>query len=209
MPPAVPPTAAAPRGLLLGMCAIFVAAPAPSLAETSPAAELSVFHGAWQRVAVEEDDKNRLSAIDSAVAGLSWLTRKMAAPILRATTSPPALYEFVVSEPALLFAERGEPPQPLPLDGTERRGEGPRGEFSAHSRLIDGAIETEWIVADARGSNRYTLTDGGETLLVEHSIEVTALEGVEKFAYQTRFQRTPAVASAGPPDEVARDAALD
>lgn len=204
MPPAVPPTAAAPRILLLALGAIFLAAPA--LAEAPPVAELGVFHGEWKRVAVEEDDKNRLSAIESAVSGLSWLTRKMAAPILRATTSPPARYEFVVTEPALLFAERGEPPQLLPLDGTERRGEGPRGEFSSQSRLIDGAIETDWVVADARGSNRYTVSGGGETLLVEHSIEVTAVKGVEKFAYQTRFRRTPAVASA---EASAQAAALD
>ena len=207
MPPPVPPTAVAPRVILLALGAILLAAPA--LAEAPPVAELGAFHGAWERVAVEEDDTTRLSAIDSAVSGLSWLKRKMAAPILRATTSPPARYEFVVSEPALLFGERGKPPRPLPLDGTERRGEGPRGEFSAQSRLIDGAIETEWVVEDARGSNRYTVTDGGETLLVEHSIEITALEGVEKFAYQTRFQRIPTVASAGPAEASAQAAALD
>lgn len=169
---------------------------APALAETPAASELDPFDGAWERVAIEEDDAQRLSAIDSAIAGMSWLMRKMAAPILRSTTSPPTRYEFVVTEPELLLGQRGKEPWPLPLDGRERSGEGPRGTFKSLSHFENGAIETEWVVTEARGSNRYTISEDGETLVVQHMIQITRLAGVEPIHYRSRFQRPPAATSA-------------
>ena len=180
--------------LLIGSLHL-VALQSPSLAEPSVTPGLIPFDGAWERVAIAEDDAQRLSAIDSAIADLSWLARKMAAPILRSTTSPPTRYEFVVTEPDLLLGLRGNEPEPLPLDGREQSGEGPRGTFKSLSRFEDGVIETEWVVTDAHGSNRYAVSEDGETLIVHHMIQITTLAGVEPIHYRSHFQRAPGVAS--------------
>ncbi|MEE3332553.1 MAG: hypothetical protein VX246_16925 [Myxococcota bacterium] len=187
-----------PRFLVTALliCSVhLVALHAPALAETPAVPGLDPFDGAWERVAIEEDDAQRLSSIDSAISGLSWLVRRMAAPILRSTTSPPTRYEFVVTEPDLLLGQRGKEPRPLPLDGREQSGAGPRGAFKSLSSFEDGVIETEWVVTDARGSNRYTVSEDGETLVVHHMIQITTLAGVEPIRYRSHFQRTPGVAS--------------
>ena len=75
------------------------------------------------------------------------------------------------------------------------RTESPREDPPYESRFEDGVIETEWVVTDARGSNRYTVSEDGETLVVHHMIQITTLAGVEPIRYRSHFQRTPGVAS--------------
>ena len=156
---------------------------------------LMPFAGAWTRVEIESDDERRLSAIDRAVAGLSWMTRQVVAPILKSSTAPPAAYEFVVEADRVWMRPTGEALRALPLDGSSDSGDGPRGRYTRSARVVDGAIETRWQQSDATGSNRYRVVDG-TLLVVEHTIHVTRLEGVDPIQYESRFRRAPDVASA-------------
>lgn len=174
--------------------AIGVASARPAAADGAPS--LAAFAGGWTRVRVEEDEAQRISAIRAAIAGLSWITRQFAGPILESTTSPPRGYEFALDDTRLLMAPRGEPLRPLPLDGSADSSEGPRGTFTRRARLVDGAIETRWEQSEATGVNVFRLDDEG-TLVIDHTIHVTGLEGVETIQYRARFRRAPDVASSG------------
>jgi len=182
------PALAVPVGIAAALVAL---APAPAAAE---ATRLSDFAGAWTRIAIDEDESHRIAAIRASIAGLSWITQQFARPILESTTEPPVGYDFAVDGGELRMAPRGEPLRTLPLNGSRDAADGPRGRFTRTARVVDGAIETHWEQSEATGRNVYRVDRDG-TLVVDHTIHVTGLEGVETIQYRSRFRRAPDVAS--------------
>lgn len=155
------------------------------------------FNGRWHRVTPDEDG-GRLSAIDAAVADMSWLMRGVAAPILRRSTVPPPRYLFELIPAGIAMAGREPVPRPLVLDGVERRVESDRGAVIVSAVQLEDAIETRWKTSQAHGSTTFRLADSGATLVVENVMQITALSGVQPIRYEARFARTPQVAS--PPE---------
>lgn len=178
-------------GLALMSLTLFVT---PAVAEL----ELRDLDGEWRQIE-GPSNAERVAAIESAIAELSWVMRTMAAPILKRTTTPPERYEFDVASDyphGIALAQRDEDLRPMLLDGRERhftdQGD---GEFSTRSQRHPDAIETRWKHGQAHGSTTFRLADDGSTLVVESLLQVTALSGVEPIRYETRFTRTPDVAS--------------
>jgi hypothetical protein len=184
------------RRLLVPITALLLAAASQAGAEDG-AVDLDRFRkldGDWQRVS-ERDDPARLRAIERAIADLSWVTRTMAGPMLRRTTTPPDHYAFRLDAEAIWLAERHREPRPLRLDGSERRFEGDHGEVTTTARALAGAIETRWQTHQAWGTTTFRLADDGG-LMVESLLQITAISGIEPIRYQARFERTASLSSA-------------
>jgi hypothetical protein len=152
------------------------------------------FDGPWQRVSPERDEV-RLQAINTALAGLSWVTRAMAGPILRRSTTPPERYVFRVDADGIALGQRGREPRPLSTDGSEREFEGDRGNVTTSARQVADGLETRWRTGQAHGSTTFRLADDGATLVVQSVLQITAISGVEPIRYEARFQRAPSVSS--------------
>lgn len=165
-------------------------------------ADLAAYGGQWSRVADEAADDARLESIDSATGQLSWLVRKMATGVLEKSTEPPGELAFFWDGDALRQRVRGpngEFDRLVGLDTGPQRTRDPRGEETTIEwrRTADG-LEVHWSQAQAFGRNLYRVDEAGQTLLVEHRIQVTAIEGVEEIVYGSRFARLamPPVSSA-------------
>ncbi len=167
--------------------------------------DLGPYGGQWARILDEAADEARLASIDSATDDLSWLVRKMATGVLQKTTEPPGELAFVRDENGLRQRVRGpngEFDRPVDLAAGPRRTTDPRGEETTIEwrRTAEG-LEVHWSQDQAFGRNLYRVDEAGQTLLVEHRIQVTALEGIDEIVYASRFGRLamPPVSSAPVP----------
>jgi len=166
-------------------------------------AELSRYEGHWQRVEASESDAARRSAIESALKELSWLVRRMASGVLRKSTAPPPTLQFAWDGERLhqgMVDENGGFSRVIEADGQPRLLKDPRGEdFSATWNWTGNDLQLRWEQHQATGSNFYRLEEDAQTLIVEHTINVTAISNVQPIVFRSRFHRTelPARAAAG------------
>jgi hypothetical protein len=192
-----------------------LAANTASIGETTAGAsdsvpvDLSGFEGHWQRIEVRESDTARESAIARAVSGLSWIVRKFAGGTLNRSTAPPAELQFAWDGGQLhqgLADENGGFSRRIELDGELRVLKDSRGVDFASSWVWTGqGLRLRWEQHQANGNNIYRLDEDAEVLIVEHTINVTAISNIEPIVFRSRFSRTdlPARAAAGL-DHVAR-----
>ncbi|MAG29495.1 MAG: hypothetical protein CL908_01220 [Deltaproteobacteria bacterium] len=170
----------------------------------SPAGDLSVYQGRWRRIQNEEDEAARLTAIDTAVQPLSWLVRRMAGGILRKTTVPPPEMHFNwdgehlrqrVSDDNGTF-DRPVEPGAAPVIAEDARGDA----FSSTWTWAESGIQISWQQHQAHGRNVFRIDTADQTLVVEHTINVTAIDDVSPIVYVSRFGRIglPAVSAAVP-----------
>jgi len=173
------------------------------------AIDLSSYEGRWNRVDDGQFDAARYSAIDHAIGGLSWIMRKMASGVLRKTTTPPPELQFAWDGEQLfqgLQGKDGNRTSPVELDGQLREGEDPRGvPFSWVWSVTETGLRVQWQQHQAFGDNEYRIdaTDRG-TLIVQHTINVTAISDVAPIVYLSRFSRDDAF-DVIPPDDARPD----
>ena len=188
---------------------------APSVPEATaglretPSVDLSGFEGHWQRIEIRESDAARESAIAGAVSGLSWIVRKFARGNLNESTTPPPELQFAWDGEQLhqgLADENGGFSRRIELDGELRVLKDSRGVDFASSWVWTGQeLRLRWEQHQAHGSNIYRLDEDSDTLVIEHTINVTAISNIDPIVFHSRFSRTdlPARAAAGL-DHVAR-----
>lgn len=175
----------------------------------SIAVDLSAYEGHWQRVEKSESNAARKIAIEKAVKGLSWIVRRMAGGVLRRSTAPPPELQFAWDGERLhqgLADENGGFSRRIELDGQLRSLKDSRGEdFSAAWAWTGEGLRLRWEQHQANGHNLYRLEEDAHTLIVEHTIKVTAISNVAPIVFLSRFSRTtlPARAAAGL-DQIAR-----
>jgi hypothetical protein len=171
--------------------------------------DLFGFEGHWQRIEVGESDAARESAIAGAVSGLSWILRKFARSNLNKSTAPPPELQFAWDGEQLhqgLADENGEFSRRIELDGELRVLKDSRGVDFASSWVWTGQeLRLRWEQHQAYGSNIYRLDEDADILVIEHTINVTAISNIDPIVFHSRFSRTdlPARAAAGL-DRVAR-----
>jgi len=167
----------------------------PEPARADQAHGLAGFEGDWRQVDPDVNDASRLSAIDRAVAGLSWVVRKMAAPALRRSTAPPARMQFIwdgeqlvqrIMETEGRNAARVVDPEAGPVAGTDKKGD----PTTASWRLTDSVLHLDWTQAQAHGHNIYRVDPETEILIIEHMIQVTAISNVEPIIFVSQFDRS-------------------
>jgi hypothetical protein len=164
---------------------------------------LSGFEGHWQRIEVGESDAARESAIAGAVSGLSWIVRKFARSNLNKSTAPPPELQFAWDGERLhqgLADENGEFSRRIELDGELRVLKDSRGVDFASSWVWTGQeLRLRWEQHQAYGSNIYRLDEDADILVIEHTINVTAISNIDPIVFHSRFSRTdlPARAAAG------------
>jgi hypothetical protein len=170
---------------------------------------LSGFEGHWQRIEVGESDAARESAIAGAVSGLSWIVRKFARSNLNKSTAPPPELQFAWDGERLhqgLADENGEFSRRIELDGPLRVLKDSRGVDFASAWVWTGQeLRLRWEQHQAYGSNIYRLDEDADILVIEHTINVTAISNIDPIVFHSRFSRSdlPARAAAGL-DRVAR-----
>jgi hypothetical protein len=180
-------------------------------AAESAAVDLSSFEGRWRRVEVSESDAARESAIEKAIKGLSWIVRKMASGVLRKSTAPPPELQFAWDGEQLhqvIVDKNGEFSRLVELGGDLRILKDHRGvDFSSAWTWTDQGLRLRWEQHQAIGNNVYRLDDDARSLIVRHTIIVTAISNVEPIVFLSRFDRTNLPARpAAELDEIARAA---
>jgi hypothetical protein len=164
-------------------------------AGTSVAAdpELAPYSGQWARIVDDAAEEARLESIDTATGELSWLVRKMATGVLEKSTQPPGELTFFWDGDALRQRVRGpngEFDRLVGVDTGPQRTRDPRGEETTIEwRRTAQGLEVHWSQEQAFGHNLYRVDEAGQTLLVEHRIQVTAIDGVDEIVYGSRFGR--------------------
>jgi hypothetical protein len=173
--------------------------------------DLSDYDGRWERIEDEEANEARLSAIGKALEGLSWIMRRFASPILRKTTSPPKEMNFIWDGSQLHQ-------RVINGDGNFLRLVNPGGEthfakdgrgvdFSSVWALSESGLQLRWEQVQATGFNIYRVDSLEHTLLVEHTINVTAISNIEPIVFLSKFNRIDAVdprtSAADPTDPLA------
>lgn len=186
------------------------AAVAASLAAASQASttgsatmQLAELDGRWRQLEDAVATRDRLAAIDSAVEPLTWVVRKMASGVLRSSTAPRPTLDFVWDGKRLHERVPGQ-------DRVEARlvapgapaftAIDPRGEaFEGVWDWTREGLRLRWRQHQAHGTNLYRLSPDKRTLSVDHTIQVTALDGLRPIAYRSHFAKDalPAVASDG------------
>jgi hypothetical protein len=165
--------------------------------------DLSGFEGHWQRIEVPESDAARESAIAGAVSGLSWIVRKFARGNLNKSTAPPPELQFAWDGERLhqgLADENGEFSRRIELDGPLRVLKDSRGVDFASAWVWTGQeLRLRWEQHQAYGSNIYRLDEDADILVIEHTINVTAISNIDPIVFHSRFSRSdlPARAAAG------------
>lgn len=165
--------------------------------------DLSAYEGHWQRIETLESDAARKTSIEGAVAKLTWIVRRMAAGVLRRSTSPPPELQFAWDGERLhqgLTDENGGFSRIIDLDGEFRTLKDSRGvDFASAWTWTREGLQLRWEQHQAHGSNLYRLDEDSDTLIVEHTINVTAISNIAPILYLSRFSRTnlPARAAAG------------
>jgi hypothetical protein len=179
--------------------------------------DLSDYDGHWQRIEDVEADQARLSAIGKAVAGLSWIVRRFATPILRKTAVPPNELNFVWDGNQLyeqIIDQDENFSRPVNPGGARHFGKDQRGvDFSSIWALAEsGDLRLQWEQHQATGSNLYRIELPEQTLVVEHTINVTGISNVQPIVFLSRFSRIdpiesvfPARESDDPSESAARD----
>lgn len=159
-------------------------------------AGLALFQGEWRRTDSEEAETARFSSIDQAINGLTWVVRKMAGGVLRSTTKPPSEVQFVWDGAALhqrVDGDNGSFDRPVQLGADPVEAIDDRGDlFTSSWDMADEGLSLTWEQHQAYGQNLYRLNSDGQTLEIEHTINVTALSGVEPIVYRSLFKRNPA-----------------
>ncbi|HEB89155.1 MAG TPA: TetR family transcriptional regulator [Deltaproteobacteria bacterium] len=155
--------------------------------------DLSIFEGHWQRIEDPALDEERVSAIERALSGLSWIVRRVASGILRKSTVPPDELQFSWTGEALEQEVKGvEGPEkrPILLDGQRRRALDARGvPFASTWDWSEEGLRLHWEQHQATGNNLYRVAERGDLLVVRHTIQVTALSDVEPIVFESRFIR--------------------
>jgi hypothetical protein len=181
----------------------FVSA-APSAAASSNASltiDLSDYEGHWQRIDDDGGHEARMSAIGHALENLSWIMRKFASPILRKTTTPPIEMNFVWDGQRLFQGVEGKTgslSRAIDLDGEFVVAKDHRGvDYSSAWTWTDSGLRLRWEQHQAVGNNIYRIDSRDHTLIVEHTIIITAISNVQPIVFRTRFSRIiPAIAPA-------------
>jgi len=155
---------------------------------------LADLEGDWSQVDPEVNSASRLSAIDRAIGGLSWIVRKMAAPVLRRSTAPPARMQFIwdgeqlvqrIMETEGRNAARVVDPEAGPVAFTDKKG----GSGTQTWRLTDLGLQMDWTQARAHGHNLYRVDPETKMLVIEHTIQVTAISNFEPIVFVSLFDR--------------------
>jgi hypothetical protein len=153
---------------------------------------LMAFDGHWERVEQTRDEERRVAAIDRAVDSMSWLIRAFAGGVLRRSTRPPAEIKFVWNGSELQELPRDSPDgqyRPIRLDGNTRLADDDNGEVSLSWHPEPRGMRLRWAQHQAHGSNVYRLEEAGSVLIVEHTIQVTAVSNIEPIIYYSHFTR--------------------
>jgi len=136
---------------------------------------LMAFDGNWEQIDQARDEERRVAAIDRAVGSMSWLIRGFAGRVLRTSTRPPSEIKFIWDGSELQELARDESEEqyrPIRLDG--------------HTRLAqddNGEVSLSWHPAPQG------MRLPGDILIVEHTIQVTAISNIEPIVYQSHFMR--------------------
>ena len=174
-------------------------------AETAGSAtmRLADLDGRWRQLDSDVATQARFASIDSAVEPLTWVVQKMASGVLRSTTAPRPTLHIVWDGERLQeripgkdkLETRWVDPGTTAVAAVDSRGEPFEG---AWDWTTDG-LRFRWRQHQAYGANLYRMDHGKRTLTIDHTIHVTALEGVRPIAYRSRFSKDalPAVSSAG------------
>jgi len=199
-------------GLLAAVFAVVLGATlvplAPARATDPAELGLADLDGRWRQIEADVATKDRIASIDSAVEPLTWVVEKMASGVLRSTTAPRAtldfvwdgkqLHERVPGKNDVVEARRIEPGAGH-FTAVDSRGESFEG---AWDWTADG-LRFQWRQHQAFGTNLYRMDGNKRTLTIDHTIQVTALDGLRLIAYRSRFAKDalPIVSAAGGPDE--------
>jgi hypothetical protein len=188
--------------VLAALFAAFVFHAGTGFASADPHPELAEFAGDWRLVESEGSRVSRMTAIDRAIGDLSWVVRKMAAPILRRTTKPPPRMQFIwdgqrleqlVVRPGGKDEARPVEPGSGGVEDTDSRGE----PMTVSWQWTGSGLRVNWAQHQAYGHNLYRVDPDSETLVVKHTIQVTGISDVEPIIYESRFGRRglPAVSA--------------
>lgn len=163
-------------------------------ASSEPQFDLADFEGNWNQVDLEATYASRFTSIERAVGGLSWVVRQMAAPVLHKTTAPPPRIQFIWDGKQLeqrVVAGNGEQrSRPVDLGTEDANGRDSRGApMTALWAWTEAGLELAWTQNQAHGRNVYRVDSDGETLIVEHTIQVTAISNVAPIVFESRFAR--------------------
>jgi len=174
--------------------AAFVFQAGTGFASADPNPQLAAFAGDWRLVDLEVGRASRMTAIDRAIGGLSWVVRKMAAPVLRRTTKPPPRMQFIWDgqrlEQRVVRPEGRDEARPIELDTEIVEGKDSRGEpMTASWQWTGSGLKLSWAQNQAYGHNLYRVDPDSETLVVQHTIQVTGISDVEPIVYESRFGR--------------------
>lgn len=163
---------------------------APALADE---AVLVPFEGEWRLDPSEGAKEARRDAIDEAVASLTWVMRMFAAPILHRDTAPPEQLHFYPQGDGWFqraVAKETERVQPIELDAEPHKHVDPQGgDFQAIWKATEAGVELLWEQAQAVGSNRYHLDPKTGQLVLQQTIQVTEISGLEPIVLESRFDR--------------------
>ena len=166
---------------------------APKSDAATLAAVLASYAGRWARIDDPAAEAARLESIDEAVSDLAWIVRRMASRVLRRSAVPPGAVQFDWDGDALhqvVESDNGRFSRPVHLHGPPQTLEDKRGEpFTSRWTLTPSGLEVRWTQEQANGTTRYRLVPGTDSMVVEHSIQVTAIDGVDEIAYRNRFGR--------------------
>ncbi len=153
---------------------------------------LMAFDGNWERVDQARDEVRRVAAIDRAVGSMSWLIRGFAGRVLRKSTRPPSEIKFIWDGSELQELARDQSEEqyrPIRLDGHTRLARDDHGEVSLSWHPAPQGMRLHWKQHQAHGSNVYRIEEARDILIVEHTIQVTALSNIEPIVYQSHFMR--------------------
>lgn len=198
--------------LLVALSTAFIASVlvcvSPAGATDSATIALADLDGRWRQIDSEVATKNRIAAIDTAVEPLSWVVQKMASGVLRSSTAPRSTLDFVWDGKRLHERVPGKndiiEARPIDPGSTRFKAVDSRGEpFEGAWDWTTDGLRFQWRQHQAHGVNLYRMDDGKRTLTVEHTIQITALDGVKPIRYQSRFAKVAlaAVSASGAPDE--------
>lgn len=164
---------------------------------------LAELDGQWRLLESESDLRARMLAIDLAVEPLTWVVRRMASGVLRSTTAPRPTLRFVWDGERLHEQVPGKgrietrliTPDAAEFTAVDHRGEAFEGVWDWTTE----GLRFRWRQHQAYGENLYRMASDKRNLTIDHTIQVTALDGLRPIAYRSRFAKDalPAVATAG------------
>jgi hypothetical protein len=165
--------------------------------------DLTAFDGHWERVDEVQDEERRVAAINRAVEGMSWLMQRIAGSVLRRSTRPPEEIKFVWNGSELQELAKDQKDRqyrPIRLDGNTRMAQDDNGEVSLSWHPAPNGMRLRWEQHQAHGNNVYWVEEAGKVLIVEHTIQITAVSNVAPIVYQSHFMRRelPHISAAPP-----------